>query len=95
MLEYFDKDMKLDKKRYLWEPAQKRQWRHCIDNPSAFVTFIRRVLEGVTKDIARKAGKEHGGTGNTGERKGRDGAQKDGLGCLDQGLICCITICIK
>ena len=95
MLEYFDKDMNLDRKRDSWEPAQTRQWRHCMDNPSAFVTFSRRVLEGVTKDIARKAGKEHGGTGNTSERKGRDGAQKDGLGCLDQGLICCITICIK
>ena len=34
---------------------------------SLAVTFIRRVLEGVTKDIARKAGKEHRGTG-TGER---------------------------
>ena len=95
--EYFDKDMKFDQKRYLWEPAQKRQWRHFIDNPSAFVTFICRVLEGVTKDIVRKAGKEHGGTGtgNRGERKGRDGSKKDGLGCLDQGRIYCITICIK
>ena len=33
MFEYFDKDMKLDQKRYSWEPAQKRQWRHFIDNP--------------------------------------------------------------
>ena len=95
ILECFDKDMKLDQKCYAWEPAQKRQWRHLMDNPSALVTFIRRVLEGVTKNIARQAGKEHGGTGNTGERKGRNGAKKDGLGYLDQGLICCITICIK
>ena len=65
-LEYFDKDMKPDQKCYAWEPAQTRQWRHCIGNPLACVTFIRRVLEGVTKDIARKAGKEHGGTGNRG-----------------------------
>ena len=35
------------------------------------------------------------GTGNTAEQRGRDGAQKDGLRCLDQGPICCITICIK
>ena len=32
-LECFDKDVKLDRKRYSWEPAQTRQWRHCIGNP--------------------------------------------------------------
>ena len=77
-LEYVDKDIKLDRKRDSWEPAQTRQWRHCMDNPSAFVTFIRRVLEGVTKDIARKAGKEHGGTG-TGEQ-GTRASERDGTG---------------
>ena len=49
-----------------------------MDNPSAFVTFIRRVLEGVTKDIARQAGKEHGGPG-TGEQ-GTRASEREGTG---------------
>lgn len=44
MFKYFDEDVKLSEKRYSWDPAQKRQWRHFIKNPSSFVRFIHRVV---------------------------------------------------
>ena len=73
MLEYFDKDMKPDQKYYAWELAQTRQWRHFMDNPSACITFIRCVLEGVTKDIARQAAR------NT-EEQGTRASEREGTG---------------
>ena len=62
ILEYFDKDMKIDQKRYTWEPAQKRQWRHFIDDPSVFVVFIRRVLKEEVEKINHESRAKPGGT---------------------------------
>ena len=62
MLEYFDKDVKLHQKRYSWDPAQKQQWRHFIDNPSVFVKCIHRVLDEETEKFNQEDRVKRGGT---------------------------------
>lgn len=51
MFKYFDEDMKLSEKRYTWEPKQKQQWRHFIDNPSIFVKWIHRIRNEQTEQF--------------------------------------------
>ena len=97
--EYLDQDIKRSVKRYSSELVEQHQWRHDLSDLPLFMELIKHVLGNIERYIAPPDGAEHGGTGtgtgNTGEQRGRDGAKKDGLGCLDQSLICCITICIK
>lgn len=45
LLDYFDKDLKLSEKRYVWAVFEKQEWVHLIENPSVFVTWIHTTLD--------------------------------------------------
>lgn len=45
LLDYFDKDLKLSEKRYVWANFEKQEWVHLIENPSVFVTWIHAMLD--------------------------------------------------
>ena len=63
-IDYFDKNVAPNLKRYLFEPAQRRkQWRFFISNPKAFVDFIRRVRLEESRKIDREYIGKHDGTG--------------------------------
>ena len=52
---YMDEDAKLWRKRYSWESAADRQWRHYIDDLGAFFQFFD-VTEGLAAELARQRG---------------------------------------
>ncbi len=62
MLQYFDIDVKLHKKRYAWEPAQRQQWRHFVEDTSVFVAFINKVLDDETEKFNQEDRMKRGGT---------------------------------
>ena len=47
--------MELWRKRYSWEVASERQWRHYVDNLDAFLAFID-ATEAFATELARQRG---------------------------------------
>ncbi len=54
-LAYMDEDVELWRKRYGWERAADGQWRHYIDDLSAFFAFLD-ATEGFATEMARRRG---------------------------------------
>lgn len=54
-LAYLDEDMELWRKRYSWEMASERQWRHYVDNLDAFLVFLDGT-ESFATELARQKG---------------------------------------
>ena len=54
-LAYMDEDMELWRKRYSWEVASDRQWRHYVDNLDAFLVFLD-ASETFATELARHRG---------------------------------------
>ena len=54
-LVYMDEDMELWRKRYSWEVASEKQWRHYMDNLDAFLVFLDTTETFATK-MARQRG---------------------------------------
>ena len=54
-LAYMDEDMELWRKRYSWEMASERQWRHYVDNLDAFLVFLD-ATESFATEMARQRG---------------------------------------
>ena len=54
-LVYMDEDMELWRKRYSWEMASEKQWRHYMDNLDAFLVFLDTTETFATK-MARQRG---------------------------------------
>ena len=52
---YMDEDVELWRKRYSWEHASATQWRHYLDDLSAFFAFLDRT-ETLTTQMARERG---------------------------------------
>ena len=50
-----DDDVHLWRKRYAWEDAASEQWRHYIDDLSAFFAFLD-TSENLAMETARKQG---------------------------------------
>ena len=54
-LVYMDEDMELWRKRYSWEMASEKQWRHYMDNLDAFLVFLD-TTETFATEMARQRG---------------------------------------
>lgn len=52
---YMDEDAELWRKRYSWESAADRQWRHYIDDLGCFFQFLD-TTEGLAMEMARERG---------------------------------------
>ena len=52
---YMDDDMDLWRKRYAWEHAAEREWRHYIDDLGALFAFLD-ASESLAMETARKQG---------------------------------------
>lgn len=55
VLAYMDEDAELWRKRYSWESAADRQWRHYIDDLGAFFQFLD-ATESLAMELARRRG---------------------------------------
>ena len=55
VLAYMDEDAELWRKRYSWESAADRQWRHYMDDLGAFFRFLD-TTEGLAMELARERG---------------------------------------
>ena len=55
VLAYMDDDVELWRKRYAWEHAAEREWRHYLDDPGALFAFLD-ASESLAMETARKRG---------------------------------------